>query len=153
MGHPQPPIAIYTDNSTAHGILNGTVTQNRSKAIDMRFYWLRDRVKQGQFKIIWAPGATNLADYFTKHHSPAHHKRVRPIYLQEANSPTDMQGCVAKLSRPCNSPGARPGQRTGTRARSTQTSQLTLQALANLLTKTALTHEKLRHSYHLAHNI
>ena len=60
----------------------------------MRFYWLKDRVEQGQFKIYWAPGDENWADYFTKHHSPTHHKRVRPVYQQEVSSPRDMQGCL-----------------------------------------------------------
>jgi hypothetical protein len=36
--------------------------------MDMRFYWIKDRVKQGQFKTYWGPGFQNLADYFTKHH-------------------------------------------------------------------------------------
>jgi hypothetical protein len=44
MGHPQHPTPIQTDNSCASGIANGTVKQRRSKAIDMRFYWIRDRV-------------------------------------------------------------------------------------------------------------
>ena len=45
LGHTQPPTSIQTDNSTANGIVNSTIQQNRSKAIDMCFYWLRDRVK------------------------------------------------------------------------------------------------------------
>eukprot|EP00957_Ditylum_brightwellii_P049420 3749525-Ditylum_brightwellii.AAC.1 len=51
MGHPQPPIPIMTDNSTASGIVNSSIKQHRSKAIDMRFYWVKDRVQQGQFFI------------------------------------------------------------------------------------------------------
>ena len=81
LGHPQPPTVIRTDNKCAEGILNDTIKQRRSKAIDMRFYWLRDRASQGQFQIIWGPGSKNLADYFTKHFSPAHHQAMRPIYL------------------------------------------------------------------------
>ena len=38
MGHPQPPTPMKTDNSTAQGILTGTIKQKQSKAIDMRFY-------------------------------------------------------------------------------------------------------------------
>ena len=53
LGHPQPPTVIRTDNKCAEGILNNTIKQRRSKAIDMRFYWLRDRARQGQFQIIW----------------------------------------------------------------------------------------------------
>ncbi len=47
----------------------------------MRFHWLRDREAQGQFKIYWRPGTTNLADYFTKHHPPAHHANMRAEFL------------------------------------------------------------------------
>ena len=40
MGHAQPPIPLKTNNSTATGILPGTIKQNHSNAIDMWFYWL-----------------------------------------------------------------------------------------------------------------
>ena len=46
MGHPQPPTAIVVDNSTASGIANKTVKQRRSKAMDMRFYWVRSKIAQ-----------------------------------------------------------------------------------------------------------
>jgi hypothetical protein len=67
MGHPQPVTPLQTDNSTATGIANDTVKQKHSKAIDMRFYWIRDRVRQGHFHVYWAKGSRNKADYFTKH--------------------------------------------------------------------------------------
>jgi hypothetical protein len=49
--------------------------------MDMHFHWLRDREAQGQFRIYWRPEKINLADYFTKHHSPAHHISVRTQFL------------------------------------------------------------------------
>ena len=49
--------------------------------MDMQFRWLRNREAQGQFKIYWQPGGTNLTDYFTKHHLPAHHVNVRAEFL------------------------------------------------------------------------
>jgi hypothetical protein len=48
----------------------------------MRFYWIRDRIEQGQFIVHWKPCKTNQADYFTKHHPPAHHQALRYTYLQ-----------------------------------------------------------------------
>jgi hypothetical protein len=87
MGHPHPATPIQIDNACAAGISNETVKQHRSKAIDMRFYWIRDRIKQGQFLFYWAPGTDNLADYFTKHHSTAHHKLMRSRYLLELHKP------------------------------------------------------------------
>ena len=85
---------MKTDSTTASGITNGTVRQQRSKAIDMRFYWLKDRVEQGQFKIFWEPGGENWAGYFTKRHPPSRHAKARPIYLKEKSSPGGLQGCA-----------------------------------------------------------
>ena len=81
MGHPQPPTPVATDNSTALGIVTSSIKQRRSKAMDMRFHWVQDRVKQNQFLIYWAPGNTNLAGYFSKHHPPHHHKNMRKQFL------------------------------------------------------------------------
>jgi hypothetical protein len=81
MGHHQPPTPIQTYNSTAYGILNNKLNQKRSKAMDMRFYWVRDRIKQKQYSVYREPGGENLAHYFTKHHSPTHHKDMRCQYV------------------------------------------------------------------------
>jgi len=82
LGHPQPPTPMQADNSTATGIANDTLKQRRSKAMDMRFYWIRDRIHQGHFLVYWRPGILNLGDYFTKHHPTKHHRDMRPVYLQ-----------------------------------------------------------------------
>jgi hypothetical protein len=83
---------METDNTTATGYSNGTIKQKRTKAIDMRFYWIKDRVKQGQFDVYWGPGYQNLADYFTKNHSPAHHKRMHEIYIHADEHPINWKG-------------------------------------------------------------
>jgi len=80
MGHPQPPTPIQTDNDTATGLANETIKQKHSKTIDMRFHWIRDRIQQKQFHVFWKPGHTNMADYFSKHHAPGHHRAMRPKY-------------------------------------------------------------------------
>jgi hypothetical protein len=49
----------------------------------MHFYWVQDRVRQGQFRIHWKKGADNLANYFTKHHSPKRHRLLHSTYLHE----------------------------------------------------------------------
>jgi hypothetical protein len=86
LGHIQPPMPLRTDNSTAFVILNETIKQKRSKAMDMRYHWLTDRVCQKQFDIYWRQGRENLGDYHTKHHSAQHHKDMRGLILQQANS-------------------------------------------------------------------
>ena len=64
--YPQPVTHIETDNETAKGIAQRTCTVKRSKAIAMRYHWIRDRVSDGEFKVYWATGKNNLADFFTK---------------------------------------------------------------------------------------
>jgi hypothetical protein len=56
LGHPQGPTPIQTKNACASGIVNDTVKHRRSKATDMRFYWIKDRVEQGQYTVHWRKG-------------------------------------------------------------------------------------------------
>jgi hypothetical protein len=86
LGHIQPPTPLRKDNSTAFGILNETIKQKRSKAMDMRYHWLTYRVRQTQFDVYWHPGRENLGDYHTKHHLAQHHKDMRELILHQANS-------------------------------------------------------------------
>jgi hypothetical protein len=97
LGHIQPPTPLGTDNSTALGILNETIRQKRSKAMDMRYHWLTDRVRQKQSDVYWCPGCENLGDYQTKHHSAQHHKDMRGLILHQANSLQVLRGCVKLL--------------------------------------------------------
>eukprot|EP00804_Cyclotella_cryptica_P021956 CCRYP_000903-RA/>CCRYP_000903-RA protein AED:0.16 eAED:0.16 QI:0/0/0/1/1/1/4/0/960 len=48
LGHTQPATPLQTDNSTAEGVVNGKIQPKRTKAMDMRFHWLRDRKCQEQ---------------------------------------------------------------------------------------------------------
>ena len=73
---------MHTDNNTAGGIMNSTVKQKNIKTMDMRFYWLQNRVDQGMFCVYWGPGNENLAVYYTTK-SPHSSQNVRPIYLYE----------------------------------------------------------------------
>jgi hypothetical protein len=104
MGHPQPSTGspLETDNSTAHGILNSKMRQKLSKSFDMRYWWIKDRITQGQFNLIWRAGKQNLADYFTKHHPPWHHRQMRYKYLQKVSNraikalqTVSARGCVS----------------------------------------------------------
>ncbi len=94
LGHSQPPTPIQTDNSTASGIANDTVKQKRSKAVDMRFYWIRDRVRQGQYHVYWRPGKQNKADYFSKHHPPKHHQAILSAYIHMPGASRNYFNCL-----------------------------------------------------------
>ncbi len=67
MNYPQSATVITTDNLCAQGIANKTLTARKSKAIAMRYHWIRDRVRLGEFIVQWRPGSENRADFFTKH--------------------------------------------------------------------------------------
>ena len=82
LGYPQGPTTIFSDNACAVGIANKKVKIRRSKAIDMRYHWIRDRTGQGHFRIRWARGERNLADLFTKKHSAKHHAKMRSKYVK-----------------------------------------------------------------------
>ena len=43
MGNIQGPTPIKFDNIFKNGIITDTVVQRRSKAMDMRFYWICDQ--------------------------------------------------------------------------------------------------------------
>jgi len=97
LGHKQPPTPVRTDNSTAFGFLNETIKAKRTKAIDMRFYWTIDRIKQGHFYVYWRPGSENLGDYHSKHHPPSHHSRMRKQIFNSAYHASELidilRGC------------------------------------------------------------
>jgi hypothetical protein len=89
MGYSQPPTLIFCDNTCAAGIANDAVKQRRSRAMDLRFHWIKDRVRQGHFKVTWKAGYTNLADFLTKPFGPAKHTLFRKYlvlcYLSRKN--------------------------------------------------------------------
>ena len=111
IGHHQPLTTVVTYSSTSDGFVNENIRQSKSRAIDVIFYWVRDRVRQGRYIVYWERGKHNLADYFTKHHPTKHHSATRGTYLvPTADSsnhacyqvPSNLRGCVKS---PPPSPG------------------------------------------------
>ena len=45
------------------------------------------RVAQGNFNVIWQPGKSNLADFFTKAHPVHHHLAMRRFFVQTNDVP------------------------------------------------------------------
>jgi len=83
LGHQQKATLIICDNACAVGIANRAVKQKQSKAINMRYHWIRDQVDLDLFTIEWEPGVDNLADYFTKNHPVHHHQKMRKVYVHD----------------------------------------------------------------------
>ena len=80
LGFPQSgPTEIKNDNSCAVHLSNDSLKISKSKAIDMRFHWIRDRVRQKQITVKWIPAADNIADFFTK--APPVHQHVHRMRM------------------------------------------------------------------------
>ena len=84
MGKPQPKTPTITDNSTAAGLVNKTMTPKRAKAYDQRFNWLKCREAQKQFELIWMSGKLNRADFHTKRHPIHVYKDKRGYFVAAA---------------------------------------------------------------------
>ncbi len=106
MSHPQPKMPVHCNNATAVGIANNTIKRQQSRSMEMRFFWVGDKVAQDMFALKWHPGQENLADYQSKHHVGSHHIAVRPWYLHAESSPrvlpravrpSTLKGCVGTL--------------------------------------------------------
>jgi hypothetical protein len=63
MGHPQSATPLFCDNEVAIGIAADKVSQRMSKANDMHLHWIRDRVHQGHFRVVFIRGLCNVADF------------------------------------------------------------------------------------------
>jgi hypothetical protein len=63
LGHPQLPTPIHIDNTTTVGIINNTIKRQRSRAIEMWYFWLLNGEVQKLFHFYYQPGQENLGDY------------------------------------------------------------------------------------------
>ena len=106
LGHTQPKTPVHCDNATAVGIASNTVKRQGSPSMEMRFFWVGEKVAQEMYDIIRHPGMENQEDYQSKHHKGSHHVAVRPYYLHQENSPrilpratrpSTLKGCVGTL--------------------------------------------------------
>ena len=107
--HDQSSTLIQIDNSIACGIANNTIKQKRSKAFDMRFYWIQDRVNPNQFHVYRKSGNLNIADYLAKHHAPPVHKIMRRYFVINIVTADDTARvcCNDHIRSGCNDPSSK----------------------------------------------
>ena len=90
LGYPQRHATpILCDNKCAVGIANNSMKVKRSKAIDMRYHWIRDRTSQGEFSIQWVQGVDNIADFFTKALPVYRHQQLKRVLVHCPPSPNN----------------------------------------------------------------
>ena len=61
--------------------MTNNIVSKELKTMDMRIYWLRYRVLQGQFLHYCQASPTNLGNCVTKHHAAIHHCTVWQSFL------------------------------------------------------------------------
>ena len=81
LDHKHSAIPFKTDNSTTEGFVKSRMKPKHSKTRDMKWHWLIDKEVLEQLRVYWYKGMINDADYFTKHHLPIHHCKMRPCYI------------------------------------------------------------------------
>ena len=60
------PVVILCDNSSAINISKNPVQHSRTKHIEIRYHFLKDKVSQGEIKLEYVPTKDQVADIFTK---------------------------------------------------------------------------------------
>ena len=96
IGYPQThPTILLCDNTTTVGLANDTVKIAKTKAVDMRYHWLRDRVRQGQFRVQWVAKERNIADFFTKALPTDAHEHWAKKLVRSIPSPKRLARTVA----------------------------------------------------------
>ena len=68
IGHTKPPTTVHTDDTTATGIIRKTIKQQRSYAMNMRYFCTIGKQDDKTINVSWHPGRVNLAGYSSKHH-------------------------------------------------------------------------------------
>ncbi len=77
---------ISVDNTVAEGLASNTINARRSKSMDVRFFWLRDRVKRAEFFIKHLQGRWNISDFFTKPLPTEKFDQFKPYIIVEMDA-------------------------------------------------------------------
>jgi hypothetical protein len=96
---------VYQDNqSTMLLAKNGRASSGRrTQHIDIRYFFVTDRVKRGELRIEYCPTADMVADFFTKPLQGSLFRKLRGIILNLPNRPSGndaptSQECVGKAA-------------------------------------------------------
>jgi hypothetical protein len=60
------PTAVHIDNKSARSLANNPVFHQRSKHIDVKFHWLRDKVADKTISLVYVASEDQRADFLTK---------------------------------------------------------------------------------------
>ena len=103
MVHQRLPTLVVIESATSNGFVNDNTRQQESREIEIRLYWVCDRVRQGHYLDYFARGKENLDNYLSKHHPTKHYHSTKGTYLVPTSIsskhacyqiPSNRRGCV-----------------------------------------------------------
>ena len=66
-GYNFPPATVYQDNQAAIRLSeNGVASSSRTRHIDIRYFFIQDRIENGDIKVEYLNTKSMVADYLTK---------------------------------------------------------------------------------------
>ena len=81
-GYDMGPATVFQDNmSTIHMVRNGAPTSERSRHVNIKFFFAKDRVDSGEIKVEYCPTEDMLADLFTKPLQGEQFRKLRALLL------------------------------------------------------------------------
>ena len=80
------PTTINEDNQSCIALTNNMISNARTKHIDIRYHYTREKVASGEICIKYCPTKNMLADIFTKPLNAPRHKELCSILLKSSKS-------------------------------------------------------------------
>lgn len=62
----EEPVEIYTDSQSVMQLMKKTHLHGRTKHVDIRFYWLKQKLEEDEFILKYEPSETHISDALTK---------------------------------------------------------------------------------------
>jgi hypothetical protein len=78
LGYSDKPINIYQDNQGAIAMGRNNMTTKRSKHIDIKYHFIREKVEEGTINLSYLPTTEMVADILTKHATKVALEKARP---------------------------------------------------------------------------
>jgi hypothetical protein len=85
-------VTIYEDNQAAIAISKQHNLHERTKHIDIRYHWLRERVERKEIALTYIQSTDNLADTFTKPLAKILFRKLNDRLMNIQDTDVDMKG-------------------------------------------------------------
>ena len=82
LGFPQKHVTVNVDNQSAIKLAEHSMIRPRTKHIRIRYHWIREKVQNGEVKLVYVPTGENIADAMTKNLGRTKIQQLLGAYLQ-----------------------------------------------------------------------